>query len=574
MALSINFRRLRDQTNLRQQFGFAACMLCLVIVASVATGAAIVGERAVRVSAEQEMSEISFAVADRLNRGFASRLNTLELLAQMEPIRATLTAGGTAATDLFDQAIRGIPNTAWIAYADSSGIVRSASGGRLIGEDVSGEAWFVNRLAGSKLTDIDAFDRLAPFLQTLPGGGSRQFLGLTARVENDRGRLMGVIVALVDWREWALDTMSVTLSRRDETETTEIRIFDRDGDVLLSSSPKSDPHLGGILPALGNAPRGSSTVEIRDTPTAIGFAHTFGNLGYGWAILSIKPQPLALGMLHSIVATIVIIGTVVGLLGLIGAVLLARRLSRPICDLADVADQLGRDEQAMIPWLRGSSEVVRLSSALRGLVVRLGFSEKQREMVEWRAADEAKKFSDDIAELRTLADTDGLTHLLNRRGFMAFAEDALDHYQRYRRSFAILMLDLDHFKTINDTHGHAAGDTVLGMTAARISEALRPSDKVGRFGGEEFIVLLREVSREEARETAERICRVVAAEPMPFDDSTIPVTISIGLAAVGPMDRDIQDVVGRADQALYEAKNNGRNRVAVAAELIPLRKVG
>jgi diguanylate cyclase (GGDEF)-like protein len=573
LPFSTNLQGLRDQTNLRQQFGFAACLLCLVIVASVATGAAIVGERAVRAASEKELGEIAHAIADRLNRGFASRLHTLELLAEMRPIKETIVGDHVAARALFGQGQRAIPNTAWMAYVTLDGKVQSASSGRLEGLDVSKENWFQNRLAGSKLARVEPFEPLEKFVHRAPGTITPpQFLGLTVRMEDARGRMFGVLAALIDWRAWVFDAVSHTLARR--SETSSIWIFDRDGQAIFA--PEGDMR-GPEVEAAARAQdqqRGSFTDGSLGESTTIGFARTYGDLGYGWLIVSARSQPLALGALHDIVATIVIIGTVVGLLGLLGAVLLARQLSNPIRMLADMADQLGRDQKAMIPWLRGSSEVVRLSSALRALVVRLGFSEREREIVESRAANDAKKFSHDIAMLRTLADTDGLTRLLNRRAFMSFATDTYDHFQRYRRPFAILMLDLDHFKATNDAFGHAAGDMVLGVTATRISDALRPTDKVGRFGGEEFIVLLREVTTEDAEETAERIRQAVAAETVPFDDAVIPATVSIGLATVDLQDRDIQDVIGRADLALYQAKNAGRNRVVTAAERNPLRKAG
>jgi diguanylate cyclase (GGDEF)-like protein len=574
-AALINLQRLRDQTNLRQQFGLAACALCLLIVASVATGAAIVGERAVRAASEKEMGQIAHAVADRLNRGFASRLHTLELLAEMRPIKETIVGDDKAATALFEQAERAIPNTAWMAYVTLDGRIQSASDGKLKGLDVSAESWFQNRLAGSKLTDAHRFEPLEQWVPNAPGITTPpRFLGLTVRVEDAKGRMFGVLAALIDSREWVFDSISVTLARRDETSTTSIWIFDRAGQPIFA--PEGDMRGTGVLAAARaqELQRGSFTDDSLGDSTTVGFARTYGDLGYGWMVVSARSQPKALGMLQSMVAAIIIIGAVVGLIGLIGAVVLARQLSTPIRQLADMADQLGHDQKAMIPWLRGSSEVVRLSSALRALVVRLGFSEREREIVESRAVNDAKKFSSDIAMLRTLADTDGLTRLLNRRAFMSFATDAFEHYQRYHRPFAVLMLDLDHFKAINDSYGHAAGDTVLGVMAARIADTLRPTDKVGRFGGEEFIVLLREVAIEDARDAAERIRQAVADEPVPFDDAVIPVTVSIGLAAVATSDRDIQDVIGRGDLALYEAKNSGRNRVAVAGERNPMRKAG
>ncbi len=159
---------------------------------------------------------------------------------------------------------------------------------------------------------------------------------------------------------------------------------------------------------------------------------------------------------------------------------------------------------------------------------------------------------------------------------MAFAADVMDHCSPDRRDFAILMIDLDHFKSINDTYGHAAGDTVIHHVAAIVSTLVRPTDRVGRFGGEEFIVMLREVTAKGAEITAERIRRAVAGSLVPFNNDSIGVTLSVGVAAARPNDRDVQDVIERADLALYAAKNSGRNAVAAAPvrTVVPLRRAG
>ena len=308
-------------------------------------------------------------------------------------------------------------------------------------------------------------------------------------------------------------------------------------------------------------------------PTVTGFAHTVGELGWGWTVFSRQPATLGFGVADSVVWTIVTIGLIVGVFGLLAAIVVAGRISRPIRDLADKADRLGRDDTDMLPRMRGSREVVQLSSALRSLILRLGSAEQSREEAESRAAEEARRHSNDIETLRTMADTDGLTMLLNRRGFMTFAAEAMDVFGRETREFAILMIDLDHFKSINDTHGHPAGDRVIHRVASMVSTLVRPTDRVGRFGGEEFIVLLHDATPHGAETTAERIRSAVAAESVAVNEARISITLSIGVATARQTDRDVQDVIERADLALYTAKNSGRNAVAAAPmkAVVPLR---
>ncbi len=575
-AISAGLRRLQDGMNLRQQVGVATSVLSFLIVAAVAIGAAFVGERAVRASSEKKMSEIAFSVADRLNRGVDARLKSLELLAQIETLKATWVGDPTAGRRILDQALRAIPQAAWLGFATRDGIVQAASGGVLEGQSVASESWFQSRVAGGSITDVHSFEPLASLLPQDPGGEPRRFVGLAARVEDSHGRMFGVLAVLLDWKSWTSDSVGVILRNRGEKASTDIWILSKEGAALLGSASGGEPISPEELARTRGIFRGAFTSEGSGGQMVTGFAHTAGQLGSGWTIVSRQPETLGFGIADSIVWTIVVIGMIAGAFGLFAAMLVAGRLSRPIRNLADKADKLGRDDTDMLPRMSGSREVVQLSSALRSLILRLGSAEEKRDEAEFRAAEEARKFSHDIEELRTMADTDGLTRLLNRRGFMAFASDAMEDYSRDTGEFAILMIDLDRFKSINDTHGHAAGDLVIHQVASVVSTLVRPTDRVGRFGGEEFIVLLREVTAKGAETTAERIRQAVAESAVPFNDGNISVTLSIGVAVARMTDRDVQDVIERADLALYAAKNSGRNAVASAhvTTVVPLRRAG
>ena len=163
-------------------------------------------------------------------------------------------------------------------------------------------------------------------------------------------------------------------------------------------------------------------------------------------------------------------------------------------------------------------------------------------------------------EVRRLATFDALTDLLNRRGFLKLGERTLAAARRGRRRSAALMLDLDHFKSVNDTFGHAAGDRVLRDFADVLRRSVRPADVLGRYGGEEFCALLPGVTREEALEVAERIRRGAAEACL--GELPEPVTVSIGVALVSlPAEGALESALELADKALYEAKAGGRNRV-------------
>ena len=203
---------------------------------------------------------------------------------------------------------------------------------------------------------------------------------------------------------------------------------------------------------------------------------------------------------------------------------------------------------------------MHLTRALRSLLRRIGFAEERTKEAEYRASENAQQFMDDIAKLRQIADTDHLTGLMNRRAFLAAADDAMEFSNRYQRGMATLMIDIDHFKKINDSHGHAAGDGAIKRIAEVIGDCIRTTDKAARFGGEEFVVLLREVDQAAAQLLAERIRSAIESSPISYGALTISATVSIGIAVIADADRDVQDMIERADQGLYLAKNTGRNR--------------
>ena len=163
-------------------------------------------------------------------------------------------------------------------------------------------------------------------------------------------------------------------------------------------------------------------------------------------------------------------------------------------------------------------------------------------------------------ELRALASLDGLTGINNRRHFLELCEKELDRAQRYNHPLALMMMDVDHFKRINDSYGHAAGDEVLKQLAATCAANLRGPDILGRLGGEEFAVAMPECGIEAADHAAERLRRTLATIEVPSEQGTITFTISIGVVGRGNGE-GLTSALERADKAMYAAKQGGRNRV-------------
>ncbi len=163
--------------------------------------------------------------------------------------------------------------------------------------------------------------------------------------------------------------------------------------------------------------------------------------------------------------------------------------------------------------------------------------------------------------LQRISTTDALTGLANRRHLMDILALQFQRFQRNGIPFSLLMVDIDHFKRINDTYGHLAGDAVLERAGALFRELLRSVDSAGRYGGEEFLVILEQASPAEALLTAERIRAAFERLVVQVDDHTIHFTVSIGVATVRRGEAAQADLIGRADTQLYRAKQQGRNRV-------------
>jgi len=166
----------------------------------------------------------------------------------------------------------------------------------------------------------------------------------------------------------------------------------------------------------------------------------------------------------------------------------------------------------------------------------------------------------DELELRLQANADSLTGAMSRRFFLAEAEREVARAQREGKELSCAMIDIDHFKSINDTHGHAIGDLVLQRLVATCKSELRVTDYIGRLGGEEFAVMFPDASRSSALELAEGLRKAVATRPIKVSSGTIRVTASIGLACLTARENNVQLLLQAADEAVYRAKSTGRNR--------------
>ncbi|XKE44476.1 diguanylate cyclase [Halomonas organivorans] len=220
---------------------------------------------------------------------------------------------------------------------------------------------------------------------------------------------------------------------------------------------------------------------------------------------------------------------------------------------------LARSAVGLMPW----EQAVRLTlpQGERWLEMRARVRRGKQGVTLWDGwLQDITQRKEEEARTRALVTTDMLTGLLNRRGFFANGRAVMAYAARHHHRVAVAMLDLDHFKALNDTYGHAAGDIALQCFARTCRDCLRPYDLIARLGGEEFAIMLADGDPEEAWRVFERLRRRVAEAELALGGETLHITVSLGLAFLEP-DGDLNEVLGRADRALYRAKREGRNRV-------------
>ncbi|MBI2497926.1 MAG: diguanylate cyclase [Opitutae bacterium] len=186
----------------------------------------------------------------------------------------------------------------------------------------------------------------------------------------------------------------------------------------------------------------------------------------------------------------------------------------------------------------------------------------------------ALKLADTLAQLRLLAQRDELTGLHNRREFQRILQEEWDRSVRFKRPFTLVMIDIDHFKKINDQHGHQVGDEVLRHVASLLAGQVRNVDRVARYGGEEFALMMVETDRKGGIESMQRLGLLLAETPcyVQKSDLTLPVTLSAGVATSLSDAGSASELVAAADKALYAAKHGGRNCIVTTdGEVFPYK---
>lgn len=545
---------------LRQQITILVGLLCLSLVCAAAAGAAYIAYRQTKQEIMADSAEAASTLAAILDRGMSERFREIRNLANMQPLKGIWASDQPRVRQVLDQLQSSYPDYSWIGFAKPDGTVLASTRGLLEGVSVAERPWFKDGLKSPAVGDVHEAKLLDKLLRPVDSTEPLRFVDFAAPVHGESGELLGVIGSHLNWG-WARERLQIILARDGGARPEAIWILSNDGTVLLGPERTTKPFSDERIAVMKQAQAGTFEDDSGSEAVLTGFALTKGYRDYpglGWIVVSRQPENIAFAAARNIVWPILTLGVVVAILGVMVALFIAQGVAKPLRTITEAADRIGRDPTISLPpYATGSREIIRLSRALRSLIRRAGAAEEK----VLAATNQHEK---DISDLTRLAETDALSGLLNRRGFELLGDDAFDQFKRYGRGFAVLLVDIDFFKKVNDTYGHAAGDEVIRVIGETLTSHVRPSDKVSRFGGEEFVVLLRETGREGIITVAQQLRRAVETSRTIYRDQTLAITISVGGALVTNDDRDIRDVLERADSALYEAKAAGRNRVIVA----------
>jgi diguanylate cyclase (GGDEF)-like protein len=366
--------------------------------------------------------------------------------------------------------------------------------------------------------------------------------------------LLGALVAVLD-----LSSLQSHLKSATKSPPGEVLLLDSDGKVLASSYGDSKRLISlepSVLGQLKTHPGESLVFKGMTNREVIGLTEISAELPAVTILAErnradvyeawVKLRNMFLALVSALAIMIASVAFQMG-----------RSIVQPLQKLITAADRIaGGDLQVRLTATR-NDELGHLTRVFNGMVDRL-----RQNHADIMAANQAMQQQNRVLE--TLSITDSLTGLYNRSKLDAILSDQLARFRRTQREFTLLMMDIDHFKTLNDTYGHLAGDEVLAAVAQILGQSIRSIDYAARYGGDEFIIILVETSAKQALKTAERICNQVESMVYNIDSSSIAVTVSIGIVQCQPADETPTSVLSRADRALYEAKHAGRNRAHYA----------
>ena len=495
---------------------------------------------------DQVAPELRGASADAawdIDQWLSDRLRDLRVAATAYAVAENLarTQGSAEAVgrlrDYLNSVRERCPDCEGLLVLDARGRFVTSSGGRMSGVQFSQD----------RLTTLRTSDALVGDAYWDAGLG-KATLALAVPIRQADGRYVGALMAKLNLR-----SVADILQRIAPTDSGDVYLMNDQGRLILRlRSSSAEVMRTKVPPATAQAliDREGTTVEYKraDGRAVIGTLRRIPALR--WAAVVEMPRAEVVrragGSGSGLGVTLVLLLAGAGLVTYVGVLLV-----RPLERLAGAAAKVAAGDLSVELPSAGRGEVGLLTQVFKNLLMRLREREGQ-------------------GELERLSVTDALTGLYNRRHLMGTLANEVQRSRRLRRTFSVLLADVDHFKQYNDTHGHLGGDAALVKVAEILRKMTRGVDSVARYGGEEFVVMLIEAPIATAAAVGERIRARVAAEEF----SGGKMTVSVGAAEYPTHGDTPEELIASADAAMYEAKGGGRDRVVVAGRRADLEKEG
>ncbi|NSL56898.1 GGDEF domain-containing protein [Uliginosibacterium aquaticum] len=442
------------------------------------------------------------------------------------------------------------PAFAWIGRTDAQGRVQAASDGFLQGESIATRPVFSEGKKGLFLGDVHEAVLLARLLGPPPDGeAALRFIDIARPVYDQHDNYVGVLATHLSW-SWVRQFFGQMLTDFDRVRGVELLILNHENRVLAGPALQ----VGRMLALEGMAkPDGTGKAHWHEAAWPDEPRHLFAWIdmpppdhlaALGWRVLVRQPSDRALSPVRQLRIQLAIAALLLTL-GVIGlACIQARRITRPLARIAQAAEAITEGAEPRIPASDSHlSEVDSLSGALQHMLDTLTHREQA------------------LDDMQQLAHRDALTGLHNRRALELHMELSAERARRSGEGLAVLAMDLDGFKAVNDNHGHGIGDALLRDVARRLQEVVRSGEMLARLGGDEFVVLV-VAPRAQLQQVGEAVAqRILGCFERPFmaDVQALRVGCSLG-GAQGAADDHPQDILRRADEALYIVKRSGRGR--------------
>lgn len=521
---------------------FTVFIICIIITVSAVIG--LYSSYKLQTETGENLTEMAGQISVQLDQFMWNHYHQLDLL---EAANSLVSDGDyEIASGLINQLHESFPSFSWIGITDADGIVKASSGGILLESDISERPVFIEGAKGEFIGDVHDAKLLSDLLPN-PSGEPLRFVDISTPLYDKEGNFNGVLAAHLNW-DWAQERVAMTTESFSDSKKMEVLVLSKDFDVLLGPEKLIGRSLAQMFSQIsedGNSHWASITWPDHQKYLT-GFVTSTGYDDYnglGWTVVVRQPIKIAYKDIAQLMFLVFASGGVLLFLFIILGTIITKKLTEPLNRLSEVATLLKSGQKAAMPDHNGIYELENLESALSNLFSDLNLTDAA------------------LSKMKTIAITDPLTGLKNRRAFENDIDECSRALDRSAHSLAILYLDLDGFKVVNDQYGHDIGDKLLSEVSNRLKKAVQSDEILSRIGGDEFLIALTVPTDDTASAVEYAALRIIKEINYPFflENNEIHVGCSIG-ASIYPEDStELQTVIKYADKALYYSKSHGKN---------------